>query len=130
MAKDGKRVDQVLDIIKDMTMLELRDLNKRIQDDFGITAAAPVAVAAPVAAGAAAPAAEAAAEEEKAEWTGAVRGRPSAAPAAAGRTVAITATSSARTAWIRSAPHHPALYFAPRCWRCWRGACLRSGFSS
>ena len=69
MAKDGKRVDQVLDIIKDMTMLELRDLNKRIQDDFGITAAAPVAVAAPVAAGAAAPAAEAAAEEEKTEWT-------------------------------------------------------------
>jgi len=68
MAKDGKRVDQVLDIIKDMTMLELRDLNQRIQDEFGITAAAPVAVAAPVAAGAAAPAAEAA-EEEKTEWT-------------------------------------------------------------
>ena len=68
MAKDGKRVDQVLDIIKDMTMLELRDLNQRIQDEFGITAAAPAAVAAPVAAGAAAPAAEAA-EEEKTEWT-------------------------------------------------------------
>ena len=68
MAKDGKRVDQVLDIIKDMTMLELRDLNQRIQDEFGITAAAPAAVAAPVAAGAAAPAAEAV-EEEKIEWT-------------------------------------------------------------
>ena len=68
MAKDGKRVDQVLDIIKDMTMLELRDLNQRIQDDFGITAAAPVAVAAAPVAGAAAPAAEAA-EEEKTEWT-------------------------------------------------------------
>ena len=68
MAKDGKRLDQVLDIIKDMTMLELRDLNQRIQDEFGITAAAPVAVAAPVAAGAAAPA-EAAVEEEKTEWT-------------------------------------------------------------
>ena len=68
MAKDGKRVDQVLDIIKDMTMLELRDLNQRIQDEFGITAAAPVAVAAAPVAGAAAPAAEAA-EEEKTEWT-------------------------------------------------------------
>src|SRR3989304_6174532 len=60
MAKvDGKRVDQVMDILKEMTMLELRDLNERIQDEFGVTAAAPVA-------GAAAPAA---AEEEKTEFT-------------------------------------------------------------
>ena len=68
---DGKRVDQVMDIIKEMSMLELRDLNLRIQDEFGVTAAAPVAVAAPAAAaagaGAGAPAAEA--EEEKTEWT-------------------------------------------------------------
>ena len=64
---DGARVDQVLDIIKEMTMLELRDLNQRIQDEFGITAAAPVAVAAaPAAAGAPS---EAPAEEEKTEWT-------------------------------------------------------------
>lgn len=64
---DGTRVDQALDIIKEMTMLELRDLNQRIQDEFGITAAAPVAVAAaPAAAGAPA---EAPAEEEKTEWT-------------------------------------------------------------
>jgi large subunit ribosomal protein L7/L12 len=62
---DGKRVDQVVEIIKEMTMLELRDLNQRIQDEFGITAAAPVAVAAP----AAAPAEAAAAEEEKTEFT-------------------------------------------------------------
>jgi large subunit ribosomal protein L7/L12 len=69
MAKaDGKRVDQVMDILKEMTMLELRDLNERIQDEFGVTAAAPVAVAAPAAAGAAAPA-EAAVEEEKTEFT-------------------------------------------------------------
>ncbi|HXG35355.1 MAG TPA: 50S ribosomal protein L7/L12 [Dehalococcoidia bacterium] len=68
---DGGRVDQVLDIIKEMTILELRDLNKRLQDEFGITAAAPVAVAAPAAAaGAPAAAAEApAAAEEKTEWT-------------------------------------------------------------
>ncbi len=63
---DGQRVDKVMDIIKDMTILELRDLNKRIEDDFGITAAAPVAVA--VAAPAGAPA-EAAPEEEQTEWT-------------------------------------------------------------
>lgn len=64
---DGKRVDQVLDIIKEMTMLELRDLNERIQDEFGITAAAPVAVAAPAAASA--PAEAVAVEEEKTEFT-------------------------------------------------------------
>ena len=64
---DGKRVDQVLEIIKEMTMLELRDLNDRIQDEFGITAAAPVAVAAPAAAGA--PGEAVAAEEEKTEFT-------------------------------------------------------------
>ena len=64
---DGKRVDQVMDIIKEMTMLELRDLNDRIQDEFGVTAAAPVAVAAPAAAGGAA-GAPAEAEEEKTEW--------------------------------------------------------------
>src|SRR3972149_11352442 len=63
---DGKRVGQVMDIIKEMTMLELRDLNQRIQEEFGVTAA-PVAVAAPAAAAAGAPA-EAAAEEEKTEW--------------------------------------------------------------
>ena len=66
---DGKRVDQVLDIIKEMTMLELRDLNDRIQDEFGITAAAPVAVAAPAGAPAGDAPAEAAAEEEKTEFT-------------------------------------------------------------
>jgi len=64
----AERVDQVLDLIKEMTILELRDLNQRLQDEFGITAAAPVAVAAPAAA-AAAPAAEAEAAEEKTEWT-------------------------------------------------------------
>jgi len=66
----AERVDQVLDIIKEMTILELRDLNKRLQDEFGITAAAPVAAAAPAAAAApGAPAAAPEAEEEKTEWT-------------------------------------------------------------
>ncbi len=67
---DGQNVDKVMDIIKEMTILELRDLNKRIEDDFGITAAAPVAVAAAAPAGAqAGAAAEAAPEEEQTEWT-------------------------------------------------------------
>ncbi|MGH2604909.1 MAG: 50S ribosomal protein L7/L12, partial [Dehalococcoidia bacterium] len=42
----SEKVQQVLDIIKDMTILELRDLNKEIEEVFGVTAAAPVAIAA------------------------------------------------------------------------------------
>jgi large subunit ribosomal protein L7/L12 len=60
------KIDQVFDVIKEMTILELRDLNKRIEEEFGVTAAAPVVLAAPVAAGA--PAA-AEAEEEKTAFT-------------------------------------------------------------
>ena len=55
------KVDEALDIIKEMTILELRDLNKAIEDEFGVTAAAPVAVAMAPAAGGPA---EAAAEEQ------------------------------------------------------------------
>ncbi len=69
----AERVDQVLDLIKEMTILELRDLNKRLQDEFGITAAAPMAVAAPAAPAAGAPAAAPEAEEEKTEWTVALK---------------------------------------------------------
>ena len=69
MAKGDTKVDQVLDIIKEMTILELRDLNEKIQDEFGITAAAPVAMAAaPAAVAAGDGAAPAAAEEEKSEF--------------------------------------------------------------
>jgi len=64
------KVDQVFDIIKEMTILELRDLNKRLQDEFGISAAPVAVAAAPAAAGAAAggpaPAVE---EEEQTEFT-------------------------------------------------------------
>ena len=71
-AKGGKKavaskIDQVFDQIKEMTVLELRDLNKLIEEEFGVTAAAPVAVA--VAPGAAAGAAPAEAAEEKTEFT-------------------------------------------------------------
>jgi large subunit ribosomal protein L7/L12 len=61
------KIEAVMDIIKDMTILELRDLNNKIQDEFGITAAAPVAVAAAPAAGGGGEAAAAA--EEKSEFT-------------------------------------------------------------
>ncbi len=64
MAKGESKVDQVLDIIKEMTILELRDLNQKIQDEFGITAAAPVAVAAPAAVATGDGAAPAAVEEK------------------------------------------------------------------
>ncbi len=68
MAKGENKVDQVLDIIKEMTILELRDLNQKIQDEFGITAAAPVAMAAPVAAAGGDGGAPAVVEEEKTEF--------------------------------------------------------------
>ncbi len=68
MAKAANKIDQVLDIIKEMTILELRDLNEKITDEFGITAAAPVAVAAAPGAAAAGDGAAAAPAEEKSEF--------------------------------------------------------------
>ncbi|MDF2836549.1 MAG: ribosomal protein, partial [Paenibacillus sp.] len=38
--------EQILEAIKGMTVLELNDLVKAIEEEFGVTAAAPVAVAA------------------------------------------------------------------------------------
>jgi len=57
-------VDKVFDELGKMSVLDLVELKKKIEDEWGITAAAPVAVAAP---GAAVPAGDgaAAAEEEK-----------------------------------------------------------------
>ena len=49
---------QVIDLIKDMTVLELSELVKEMEDIFGVSAAAPVAMAAAPAAGGAAAAAE------------------------------------------------------------------------
>jgi large subunit ribosomal protein L7/L12 len=60
------KVEEAFDIIKGMTIIELRDLNKKIEDEFGITAAAPVMMAAGPAAGGAGAAAPA--EEEKTEF--------------------------------------------------------------
>ncbi|MEX2238961.1 MAG: 50S ribosomal protein L7/L12 [Dehalococcoidia bacterium] len=58
-------VDKAFDIIKEMTILELRDLNKKIEEEFGVTAAAPVAMAAAPGGGGAAAAAP---EEEQTEF--------------------------------------------------------------
>jgi large subunit ribosomal protein L7/L12 len=55
-------VDQVFEELGKMTVLELVELKKKIEDEWGITAAAPVAVAA---AGAPAAGGDGAAAEEK-----------------------------------------------------------------
>ncbi len=44
------KVDEVLEAIKSLSVLEAADLAKKMQEEFGIEAAAPVAVAAPGAA--------------------------------------------------------------------------------
>jgi large subunit ribosomal protein L7/L12 len=62
------KVEEVLELIKGMTVLELRDLNDKIKDEFGVSAMAPMAVAAGPGAGGGG-AATAVAEEEKTEWT-------------------------------------------------------------
>ncbi len=61
------KTEDVLEIIKGMTILELRDLNDQIKEEFGVSAVAPVAVAAAGAPAAGGAAAEA--EEEKTEWS-------------------------------------------------------------
>ena len=55
-------VDKVFDELGKMTVLDLVELKKKIEDEWGITAAAPVAVAAP---GAAPAAGDGPAAEEK-----------------------------------------------------------------
>lgn len=52
------KVAEVLEIVKGLTVLELAELVKAFEEEFGVSAAAPVAVAAAPAAGGAAPAAE------------------------------------------------------------------------
>jgi large subunit ribosomal protein L7/L12 len=60
--------DEILDAISNMTVLELSDLVKAVEDKFGVTAAAPVAVAAAPAAGGDGAGAAAAATEEQSEF--------------------------------------------------------------
>ena len=56
--------DQLLDAFANMTVLELSEFKKAFEEKFGVTAAAPVAVAAAPAAGAVAAEAAPAAEEQ------------------------------------------------------------------
>ena len=55
--------DELLDVFKSMSVLELNEFLKAFEEEFDVTAAAPVAVAAGAAAGA--PAAEAAEEQDE-----------------------------------------------------------------
>jgi large subunit ribosomal protein L7/L12 len=61
-----KKMKDVMDTVESMTVLELADLVKALEEKFGVSAAAPVAVAA---AGAPAAGAGAAAAEEKSTFT-------------------------------------------------------------
>ncbi|MGI6145398.1 MAG: 50S ribosomal protein L7/L12 [Clostridia bacterium] len=59
------KINEIIEAVKGLTVLELADLVKAFEEEFGVSAAAPVAVAAaPAAGGAAAPA-----QEEKTEFT-------------------------------------------------------------
>jgi large subunit ribosomal protein L7/L12 len=62
VSEQNKTITELVEKIEKLTVLELADLSKALQDKFGVTAAAPVAVAAMPAGG------EAAAVEEKTEF--------------------------------------------------------------
>ena len=54
----SEKIEKVMEEVKALTVLELSELVKALEEEFGVTAAAPVAVAGAVAGGAAAGAAE------------------------------------------------------------------------
>jgi large subunit ribosomal protein L7/L12 len=62
---DGLSIDEIIEALSSMTVLELSELVKALEDKFGVSAAAPMVAggAVPAAAGAAAPV-----EEEKTEF--------------------------------------------------------------
>jgi len=62
-AAPSKNIAKILESIEKMTVLEMAELVKALEDKFGVSAAAPMAMMAAPAAGAAA-----GAEEEKTEW--------------------------------------------------------------
>jgi len=64
MADKTLTKDQLIEAIKSMTVLELSEMVKALEEEFGVSAAAPVAVAAGPAAGAA----PAEAEEEQTQF--------------------------------------------------------------
>ncbi len=58
----SEKVTQALDIIKGMSLMEAADLKKALEEEFGVTAAAPMMMAGPMGG------AEAAVVEEKTEF--------------------------------------------------------------
>ncbi len=60
----GSKVAEIIESVKNMTVMELSELVKTLEEEFGVTAAAPVAMAIPAAGGGA----TAEAEEEKTEF--------------------------------------------------------------
>ncbi len=66
------KINDILEEIKALTVVEVSELVKLLEEEFGVSAAAPVAVAAAPVAGAAAPAAAAA--EEKSSYTVMLKG--------------------------------------------------------
>ena len=63
-AAPSKNIEKILESIEKMTVLEMSELVKALEDKFGVTASAPMAMmAAPAGGGGAA-----AADEEKTEW--------------------------------------------------------------
>ncbi|WP_411355540.1 50S ribosomal protein L7/L12 [Peptoniphilus harei] len=61
----SEKVEQLIEQVKELTVLELSEVVKALEEEFGVSAAAPAAVAAAPAAGGAAPAAVA---EEKTDF--------------------------------------------------------------
>jgi large subunit ribosomal protein L7/L12 len=60
----AEKVAEIVEKIKELTLVEASELKTALEDEFGVTAAAPVAIAGAVAGAAA----EAAQEEEKTEF--------------------------------------------------------------
>ncbi len=61
----SEKLDQIVELLDSLTLMEAAELSKRLQEHWGVSAAAPVAVAAMPGAAAGA---EAAAAEEKTEF--------------------------------------------------------------
>ncbi|KXB68870.1 MULTISPECIES: 50S ribosomal protein L7/L12 [Peptoniphilus] len=61
----SEKVEKLIEEVKELTVLELSEVVKALEEEFGVSAAAPAAVAAAPVAGAAAPAA---AGEEKTDF--------------------------------------------------------------
>ncbi len=68
-AKSGTAFEEVMTTIKNMSVLELAELIKALEAEFGVSAAAPVAVAAPAGAVPAEAAASAEEAEEKTDFS-------------------------------------------------------------